>query len=445
MKINQKAAVSAVIITIIIAVIGVAAISAAYVVLSNDNDDNEDSESDKTIDNTNPKDNTDPTDDTDPKDDTNPKDDTDPAKDKDNNSGSSGDSSSTKKPIVITDGSGAKITLTKPLTAVITCNTNIPKAMKIMGLENELKGLSFYSASSDQSNYDMFHPLFPNAKHMDITPNMTAEAIVDSGVKYVICPVSSMTVTAANQTSYEQLGITVIRLDCTGDTAMEDFEKLTTLFGKTSNVMKAYNEYKSTYNTVVKNVKKAAPSGNDEPTFLYFMNSSTAFYNQTSAGSEMIESIYGTNALRSISGLDKSGVTNSANETGLAEVIKVADDKKNMDYIFIRGATTTTSASSALTMWNGCLLNTNVIYNSLSGIGADSTGHIYVFNSNMMSGPLAYVGYVLIAMAYGIDTGYDAATLIQEYNEKYGFNETASGLMFEITIAEGIAVANQMA
>ena len=347
--------------------------------------------------------------------------------------------------ISIVDGSGTTISLGEPLTSVVTANTNVPKAMKILGLEDELKGLSFYSAGSDGSNWDQFSPMFPNAVHMAITPSMSAEEVKMIS-DYVICPVSSMTVTAANQAAYENLGITVIRLDCYGDTALEDFEKLTILFGETEKVMSSYKSYLDTYNLIVDAVAtKVLAKGVDDTSFLYFMNSSNWFYNHTSAGSQMIEDVHGTNALKSINGLDTTTVTNDAALLGIKEVVKAADSSDNIDIIFIRGATGTTTAALALTLWNGCLLSTDSIYSTLSAIGANSDGQIFVFNSNMMSGPLSYVGYVLIAEAFGIDTGLDPATLIGLYNSTYGFNEATSGLLFMITLTDGVASATQLA
>jgi hypothetical protein len=95
-------------------------------------------------------------------------------------------------------------------------------------------------------------------------------------------------------------------------------------------------------------------------------------------------------------------------------------------------------------LWNSCLLNTDTTYHLLSAIGDNSTGKIYVFDSDIMSGPLAYVCYVIFAQIYGVDTGYNATELVQEYNEKYGFSESSTGLAFAITITGGTASASQI-
>ena len=53
------------------------------------------------------------------------------------------------------------------------------------------------------------------------------------------------------------------------------------------------------------------------------MNSKKAFYNQTSEINKNIEMVYGKNAMRGISGLDLSGVSNDATADGLKEGITV--------------------------------------------------------------------------------------------------------------------------
>ena len=346
--------------------------------------------------------------------------------------------------IVIVDGSGATITLDKPLESVVTANTNVPKAMKVLGLTDEVAGLSFNTAgSSDANNWDTFHPWFPNAAHMSIIKSMTAEDIINKGCHYVICPVSSMTLSSDQLTLFPEMGITVIKLDCYGDTALEDLYKLTLLFGQKKTAMDAYNTYWSMCNGVIDTVKAkvASAASSAKDTFLYYMDSKTAFYNQTSEGSIMIEQIYGKNALRGL-GFSTTTVTNVANDN-LAEKIVQADAKNSIDKIFIRGLTTTSTATAALTLWNNSLLNTTPVYHNLSLISSGGGG-IYVLNSNIMSGMLSYVGWVVIAEICGIDTGYDVASLIREYNTTYGFTEPTSGYAFQITIVGGIASATQV-
>lgn len=335
----------------------------------------------------------------------------------------------------IVDGKGTEFTFDGPIDGIVSVNTNVPKAMKILGYEDKLKGISFYtsSASKDQENWNLFSPLFPDSKHMSVTNSMTAEEIVaNTGVKYVVAPVSSMTVSADQEIQYNTHGIKVIRLDCNGDSTFEDFEKLIKLFNGNDSTNSKYEEYKSIYNEV-KNTVKSKVTGTDiEDSFLCYMNSSKTFYNQTSVISNDIEEIYGKNALRNISGLNLSGVTNAAGEDGIREALVQLDNNSDIDKIIIRGASGTSSVSKAQTLWNDSLIKQN--YSGLSAVTADE---VYILDSDMMSGTLSYVGFVIYAEICGIDTGYNTSELIDDYNDKYGFTEENTGLVFKIT--DGVA------
>lgn len=343
--------------------------------------------------------------------------------------------------ITIVDGNGKTISLDAPLENAVVVNTNVPKAMKILGLEEKVVGIGYAKASTANNN-SALTALFPNLKDVPYTNEITGESMAEI-TKCVICPVSSMTLSADQEADLNNLNVVVIRLDCFGDTALDDLEKLTVLFGKTDSIMQAYSAYIEVFNGVVDTVKgkvKAAAS-TDDKTFLYYMESSKAFYNQSSEASQMIESVYGNNALKSITNLQITGVTSNAKDDGLKEAIIDLDDSKPIDKLFIRGKASTSSITTAETVWNDSVLSTEVLY---AGLSVLDTGEIYVFHSNMMSGTLSYVGYILLAEVCGIDTGYDVAEVIGAYNSAYGFTESTSGLVFKITIDGGNATAAKL-
>lgn len=343
--------------------------------------------------------------------------------------------------ITIVDGNGKTISLDAPLENAVVVNTNVPKAMKILGLEEKVVGIGYASATTAGNN-SALTALFPNLNSVPYTKDITGESMAEI-TSCVICPVASMTLSADQEADLNNLGVIVVRLDCFGDTALEDLEKLTILFGETDSIMQAYSAYIGVFNDVVNTVKSkvAAAAGTDDKTFLYYMESSKAFYNQTSEAGQMIEIVYGKNALRSISNISLTGVTSSATDDGLKEAIRDLDDSKPIDKLFIRGKTSTSTTAAALTVWNDSVLATDILYSGLSVLDTDE---IYVFNSNMMSGTLSYVGYILLAEVCGIDTGYDVAEVIGEYNSAYGFSEPTTGLVFNITIVEGTASATKL-
>ena len=158
--------------------------------------------------------------------------------------------------------------------------------------------------------------------------------------------------------------------------------------------------------------------------------SGKGFYNKTSSLSEITEKIYGKNALNSIPNLDLNGVTNSAGSDGIKEQVIALDAKTPVDKLFIRGSSKVVDAASAKAFWsddkNG-LIKQSEAYKDLNAV---KSNEVYVLNTNVMSGPLTYVGYVLIAEASGIDTGYDVSKLISDYNKAYGFDEDTTGMLF---------------
>lgn len=347
-----------------------------------------------------------------------------------------GKNKSDSSSFTIVDGKGTEFKFDGPIDGVVSVNTNIPKAMKILGYEDQLKGISFYGADTDAKNWEEFSPLFPNSQHMSVTASMTGEEIKKLGVDYVIAPVSSMTVKADAEAEYNNLGIKVIRLDCNGDNFLEeDFQKLITLFSGKDAKNEKYDAFEKMYNDVINTVlDKAKGTDFSDKTFLSYFSSMNKFYNQTAVISKNIEKLYGQNALRSIPDLDLSGVTNSAKDDGVREKVIETDANAPIDKIFFRGGSSTkpvVDASSAESAWSGSILCQN--YSSLSAITA---GEVYVFNSDVMSGPLSFVAFVMYAEICGIDTGYDVADLVEEYNKAYGFNELTTGLLFQIVDGE---------
>jgi len=341
--------------------------------------------------------------------------------------------------IVIIDGAGKKIVLDEPLTSVVLGNVNVPKMCNIIGANDAVKGLSFYSDRSDASNWEKYGKLFPKAKHMAIEPSMTAEQ-VKTVANAVIVPVSSMTLTYAQELSYNQMGIKVIRLDCNGETAQDDMEKLTKLFGANEEIMKNYNEYWSMFEDVKGAVlSKVKAASLPDSRFLYYYGSFAAFYNQTSASSDLVEEVSGKNALREIPGLDLSTISNKADVDGIREAVLELDYNAPIDRLLIRGSTTTTSESAAVSMFK-----TSEIYKNYRSLNAITNDQIYAFASDPMSGCLAFIGYILVAEAMGVDTELDPSALIAKYNERYGFSELTTGLMFAISVQDNDVSAIQL-
>ena len=331
----------------------------------------------------------------------------------------------------IIDGSGKEIKFTAPVDSLITVNTNAPKAIKIIGADSCLKGISFYtsSAEKDATNWEAFKDVFPNTKHMPIYNKLSGEVIIQEGVKYVLCPVKSMTVSEVVEKDYNKLGITVIRLDFNGDEMFNDFEKLIKICFGENGKSDSYDQYLERYNGVVNTVLdkvKSSPSTSDKTFYSYFA-SMNSFYNQTAVLSGITEKIYGKNAMRDIPNLDLSGVTNGAGVLGIKESVLALDSSDPCDKVFFRTTGTDQSKTDYAKSWEGNLLSKD--YESLAAIQNNET---YMINSDFLSGPISYMGYVLIAEACGIDTGYTIASLVADYKDAYGFDEITSNVMYRV-------------
>lgn len=339
-------------------------------------------------------------------------------------------------PISIVDGSGKTITLDAPIDKAIVVNTNIAKALNILGLNDNVAGLSFSAASSGDRSWESMKDLFPEAKRTSSYKELTAEEARQLG-KYVICPVSSMTITDQDQiTAFEEMGITLIRLDCNGEDVLDDFEKLVKLFGGSDEIKEAYNAYISLYTSTVEAViakaKEAGTIGNDE-TFLFLMGNGMgsskggAFYLQESELSKTTEAIFGTNAIRNTD-LTSTGVTVTADNTNTPEVLTEENGKKQISKLLVRS----TTKNDPSTIWGSdeCIIPVSEKYeNFVSGLGPDT---VYTIHTDLLSGPISYIGYILIAEACGIDTGLNVTELVEDFNDKYGFDEVSTDYLYKI-------------
>ena len=338
--------------------------------------------------------------------------------------------------ITIVDDSGATITLSEPIKSAIVVNTNIPQSMKILGLENECADILFYSSSK----YDDYYAMgFTNInKDAPLAKNITnAEYILSKEVKYVIAPVSSMTLKEEAVNACKDAGITVIKLNCNGDEQMSGIDRLAKLFGNTEQIQKKYTEFKELRETVINGVLgKCSPS--DAKTFLCYFGSGDSFYNQNAELSKIIESIYGKNALKDVNNLDLSGISNKAvTSGGILEALTVIDDNHPIDKLFVRGGgSLKASGTSSKTVTNVQDYWKDTSKYALSyykfGYVATPTSEVYVIDSDLLSGCMSHIGYVVLAELCGIDTGYDPATLITEFNTKYSFSESTTNLAFRL-------------
>ena len=335
--------------------------------------------------------------------------------------------------IDIVDGSGASIHLDGPLESCYVVNTHIPTAMKILGLQDKVDEIMFYKSSK----YDYFHDAgFDNiTKDTPLYSTLTnAEYFQSHGVKYIIEPINSSPLSTSVENACRNANITIIKLDCYGDTMIEDMEKLVKIFGSTKEVKAAFDEYLDVRNDVVNAVlSKSKPT--DDNLFLCCFMGIQAFYNKTAEVSRTIESVYGKNALTEI-GASTNSATNKASEDGLYERLVELDAKKSINLLILR-ASGDDQADTLLAKWNKNAVNKY----KLSYIdGTDS--NVFVIDSDLLSGPMDYIAYVSLGEIIGIDTGYSVKDLAKQYESKYEFPKKTETYTWNVQFdADGNATA----
>lgn len=329
--------------------------------------------------------------------------------------------------ISIVDGSGRTITLSEPLTNVCVINSNVPKAMIMLGIDDMISCYHYSKTLGIKAESDS------NAKlGTYYTPSI--ETLLEYRVQAVICPVASMTLYASTEKSCEDNGISVIRLDCNGDSLFEDLNKLSTVFGEPQSAKTALSTYSGDYEAVVDAVKNAV-SGKTPIDYLATvqMNAggiSGSIYNVNSAIAKLYNGVFGKN-VTSYTNLSTNSVTNPVN-SGSIEAVSDVMDKVGA---FIMRCDLSKGESA------GDNLYTNYVKNSstalvTSGSPAYQNNRIFVVNSDIMSGIYGHIGLLLVAsLAYGVTVdGYeDIDSMISEFQKKYGQSAIEDGEILAMT------------
>lgn len=336
--------------------------------------------------------------------------------------------------ISITDGSKKKIVLDEPLTNVAVLNTNVPKAMKMLGISD------FISCYHYSKNIGIKAESTPGAKlGTYYTPSV--ETLLKFGVQAVICPVASMTLYTSAAETCEDSGIKVIRLDCNGDSLFEDLQKLSKIFGEPDSAKEKLQTYSDDYDAIV-NAVKAAVADKTKVDYLATveMNASGntgAIYTEKSALSKLYEGIMGTNVV-SYTDLKQDSVTTPAND-GAKEVL--AKNSEKIQTVIIRCTMTEdTSASDSLFLKyvgdNGIIGSTCPAYTG---------NNIFVINSDLMSGIYGHIGLLIAAkLVYGLDIpGYeDISKVISDFQDKYEQDQIEDGAILSVSYGEDNGVGH---
>ena len=90
------------------------------------------------------------------------------------------------------------------------------------------------------------------------------------------------------------------------------------------------------------------------------------------------------------------------------------------------------------------LFKDSELFKSYSDLSVFDTDKTYMFNSELMSGGLSYMAYVIIAEILGVDTGYNTTEMIEQFNEKYNVDEPTTGIAFHIVVSGSVVTATEL-
>ena len=326
--------------------------------------------------------------------------------------------------VTITDSLGNEVTVTAPITKICTVNTNAAEFFKILGVEDRIVGM-------DTTGKATFGDLFKDVTDIGNYKTPSGEKIAETGCKYVITQSSARSLSSdTEQALKDNYGIIVLRMDFFGETMMTDVEELLKILISDS-ASTAFEEYKTTYNSVISTVKNVTKDVSGNPSFLFLMASmsSTAgtYYSTSSELSKIVTDLHGHNAQTDMNVTSKTSTFKPA----ASKVLEISSEgHDNLGYVFIRGTDGQTAAQSYQVF-----LNTGGDMEFADNLKVVEHRHVYVINTDVLSGPRDYIGRVCIANAYGIDVGLNSLELVNQFNQKYGFEISYSYIMTQFPAA----------
>lgn len=326
--------------------------------------------------------------------------------------------------VTIKDSLGNVVTVTAPITKICTVNTSAAEFFKILGVEKRIVGM-------DSSGKATFGDLYKDVTDIGNYKTPSGEKIAETGCKYVISQSSSRSLSSdTEQALKDNYGIIVLRMDFYGETMMQDVEELLKIL-ISDDANGRFEEYRTFHDDIVSAVLEKSKDVAGDPSFLFMFTSMSSskgtYYNDVSELGKIVKSIHGHNALVDMNITSKAG---SVSATPAAEKIFDYDQENRLGYVFLRGTATTTAEQDFNTFFNsGGELNFKTELNVVKN------GHLYVINTDLLSGPRDCIGYICICEAYGISTGMNVAELTSDFNEKYGFSVEYGYLMEQYTAA----------
>lgn len=328
--------------------------------------------------------------------------------------------------IIVKDDAGKEIKLKGPLERVAVVNTNIPTFMKILGLQDKVVGMDHRTLTEKE-----IATYYSGLVDFGDNKAMNGEKMLDNEVKHVLTPTS---MGVGNRDALEALGITVITVECFGETMIDDVDLLLKLFGSRDEQKAAAKKYTDMYHGVVDAILKKAqdkrtaePSWN--PSFLFQMASSKGdpFYTEIAQLSMIVEQIGGHNVVRDLGLVPATKQTIKISDAALIDY----DQTTGLDYIFIRG----TEGENHTWAYNKFLSLSNL--EGWSELSPIKNRNVWYMDTRISSGAMTFIGYACIAEAYDIDTGNNLIGLMEEFNNEFGFDFSTENLSVQLPEISG--------
>lgn len=314
--------------------------------------------------------------------------------------------------ITIVDGANKTIKLDSPLTKVAVLNKNVPNAMKMLGIDDTIE--CYHYSGSIGINAETLQKTESDRKlGTYYTPSI--ETLLKYEVEALICPVSSMTIYSNGEKSCEQNGIKVIRLDCNGDTILEDLKKLSKVFGDPQSAVSIINEYEGERKGMISAIGEAI-DGKDLYDFLAVFGSRNSMYNTASEMSGLMETIFDKN-VTSYTDLPTTSVTNMINSSSQEAISEVMD---KVDVVLMRTDHAVEGSVAPISYDEFIGNGTNKLVTTSSP--AYQNNRIYSIESGIMSGLYGHIGLlILVNCIYDVQVdGYsDINKVITDFQEKY--------------------------
>ncbi|MFA5311787.1 MAG: ABC transporter substrate-binding protein [Methanomassiliicoccales archaeon] len=309
--------------------------------------------------------------------------------------------------VTITQNDGKNVTVATPLEKVCLVNVNAAEFMQVLGVADRVVGVSESIATDEEFGY-----IYDNVTTIGTYSTPNGEQILATGATVVIGQCTSMAI--KDTTVLENMGITVILLDCYGlNQQTSDLRQLSSLFG--FEAQEKAEQYIAIFEDVISSVAQAnADFGPDVTCYMELSNGKA--YTSKAELTTLIDLAGGYNIVNDL-------VSDPTSSTQLLsnEVIIAYDDGNGPDFILLRkgGITDNASAESEY--------QTLVSRQGWGDLDATLNDNIYIITlSGMMSGPRIYIGLVYLTETFhpGV-LDIDSEQLLEQYNLLFGYDITS--------------------